>query len=156
MKTIIILSVLFVGIWVGKSSESKDFSVSIDKAIGKISENEQILTIPTYLKNESNDTLYYLSMSCSWQDYYLINDSKFQIVVSECDKNIPIIIRIAPHQSRKVNLELRSTFGVNNIDNLKIGYNFIYAKSKEDLFSINENIQAQKAIIWSNKYKASR
>jgi len=62
---------------------------------------EKVPFIPIHLKltNNSSDTLRYMSMSCSWLDYYQFNIKGLNIWDEGCSKNIPRILTVLPHRS---------------------------------------------------------
>jgi hypothetical protein len=51
------------------------------------------------IHNYSDDTLKYGSMSCSWMDFYRVDNPSIKMASYACDKNIPVEISIPPHSS---------------------------------------------------------
>lgn len=45
-------------------------------------------------------------MSCSWQEFYIINNDMLQIEPSRCNNNIPIILALAPGQNKTLEIKL--------------------------------------------------
>jgi hypothetical protein len=118
-----------------------------------IKENKQrFLITPTTLTNNTKDTLKYYSMSCSWQDFYSVDSKELQVDGQDCDKNIPIILTLAPGESKTVEIRLLmdQTIYASEIK-FKIGFNLMKVSStqKEFDFDFNEQ-QKKKNIIWSN------
>nr|WP_067060257.1 hypothetical protein [Mucilaginibacter sp. L294] len=58
----------------------------------------KVITAPVILHNNSNDTLRFYSMTCSWYSFYGTNSTAIGLPVWACNKNIPQIITIAPHK----------------------------------------------------------
>lgn len=143
---IIILGFLFSA----KGADAYILTITKGKIIKQ--NNQTYWLIPTTLTNNSRDTLRYFSMSCSWQEFYYINNDKLEIETSICDKNIPIILTLAPNQSRTVEIKLLidQTIDASQIS-FKIGLSIMKAsKSKAQLdFDYNEELKKSK-IIWSN------
>ncbi|PWK77706.1 hypothetical protein LX99_02586 [Mucilaginibacter oryzae] len=44
--------------------------------------------------NNTNDTLKYINMSCSWWDIYRISNSSIGNFSSGCDKNVPVVVNL--------------------------------------------------------------
>ncbi|QEC78057.1 hypothetical protein [Mucilaginibacter ginsenosidivorax] len=60
---------------------------------------EYYVQVPVKLTNTSDDTLRYLSMSCSWWDIYRTDHQKIKIFSpNSCYKNSPITCIVPPHQ----------------------------------------------------------
>ena len=141
---------LFVGFTFSQTEKNKDYTLTITK--GKVvKENKQTFWVtPTTLTNNTKDTLKYFSMSCSWQDFYSVDNSKLQVEGTLCDKNIPTILTLAPGQSRAVEIRLliSQTMDASTI-NFKIGFNIMKVKSSANKFDFNEQTK-KKNVIWSN------
>lgn len=136
-----------------QTSKKENYTLTIIK--GKvIEENKQTFCItPATLTNNTKDTLRYYSMSCSWQDFYLVdNNNILQVKREGCDKNIPTILKLAPGKSRTVNIKLliKSSINTSKIK-FKIGFNLMKVSSnqRELDFDLKER-EKKKNIIWSN------
>lgn len=119
-----------------------------------VKENKQTyLIIPTTLTNNSNDTLKYYSMSCSWQEFYSIDNDRLQIVRNDCLKNAPIILILAPKQSTTVKIRLVKTKSTDvSLIKFRIGFNLMQANNSNKKFDYNEEEQRKKKnVIWSNE-----
>ncbi len=89
--------------------DRRNYTLSIDqKKITKsyttlrftAKDEHTVLSIPSKFTNNSKDTLRYMSMSCSWYDFYQINIKGTEFWSnSDCDKNIPAKIIVLPHKS---------------------------------------------------------
>jgi hypothetical protein len=145
MKLSTVLSCLCVIIFAFTSKNSK-----VLFGIQKVKNNYKEI-IKATLTNKTNDTLYYYSMSCSWQEFYSTDNTNLIVHVNLCDKNIPKVLQIAPHKSNVVTLELINKLTNKNIGKkLRIGFNFIEPKSR-NLIDFNRKELTNKVnIIWSN------
>jgi hypothetical protein len=143
---------LFNCLTFSQTVKKENYALTIIK--GKvIKENKQrFLITPTTLTNNTKDTLKYYSMSCSWQDFYSVDSKELQVDGQDCDKNIPIILTLAPGESKTVEIRLLmdQTIYASEIK-FKIGFNLMKVSStqKEFDFDFNEQ-QKKKNIIWSN------
>jgi hypothetical protein len=62
--------------------------------------NKTVLFVPVKLTNNSNDTLKYMTMTCSWEFFYMTDDEKIaKISLKSCDTNIPKALTIGPRKS---------------------------------------------------------
>jgi hypothetical protein len=150
MKLITFITTIIVGGIINLQSVTDQLDFSIKKANLTILNGKCIYTIPTIIHNKSKDTLYYFSMSCSWKEFYTINNPKFKISMNGCDKNIPKIIKVNPHDSNMIKLQIETEDKNESLKNLKVGFNFIDAKSKTEFDFIKGNLKTKKNIIWSN------
>ncbi len=150
ISTIIIL--LFSGLSNSQTTLKNDYKLTITK--GKVvKENKQTFwVIPTTLTNNSKDTLRYFSMSCSWQEFYSVDNKKLQIEIAECDKNIPTILILAPRQSKTVEIRLliSQTMDASEIK-FKIGLNLMKVSRTQKSFDFDfQEEQKKKNVIWSD------
>ena len=88
-------------------------------------------------------------MSCSWQDYYTVDNNKLKIEYPLCDKNIPIILKLAPSESKSVELKLliSQTMDASSID-FKVGFHLVYDQVFIDNFDFEQKFN--NSILWSN------
>ena len=110
--------------------------------------------IPVTLVNKSKDSLRYLSWACSWTEQYHIQSKKFKIKQNVCFTNCPMILIIAPHQSKTVEIELIDNNPKRKShDKIKIGFNFIETEIK----NVNNEQLAEELkkenILWSKLIK---
>lgn len=152
-KTLTILTILFLiicGQIRSQTNRNKDYQLVIEKGKAVKIEKQTFWEIPTTLTNKTKDTLKYFSMSCSWQDFYSVDNKKLQVEPVACDKNFPITLTLAPNQSRKVivRLLISQTMDASQI-NFKIGFNLMQIKSSTDKYDFKEQIK-MKNMVWSN------
>jgi hypothetical protein len=143
---------LFNCLTFSQTVKKENYTLTIIK--GKIvKENKQrFLITPTTLTNNTKDTLRYYSMSCSWQGFYSVNSNKLEVEEKGCDKNVPIILTLAPGQSRKMEIRLlvSQTIDASEIK-FKIGFNLMKLSSTQTEFDFNfKEAQKKRNIIWSN------
>ena len=150
LSILTIIIMFFAGLTFSQTSIKKDCRLKIEK--GKIEkvDKQTFWVILATLTNQTKDTLKYFSMTCSWQDFYSVDNSKLQVEGTSCDKNIPTILTLAPGQSSTVEVKLliSQTMDASTID-FKIGFNIMKVKSSADKFDFNEQTK-KKNVIWSN------
>ena len=134
-----------------KSSE-QDYILNVQKGKSLKNKNETCWIIPTTLKNNTKDTLNYLSMTCSWEEFYSVDNSKLEVEQKACDKNMPKMLTLAPGQRETVEIKL---IIIDSLDiaetKFKIGFNLMKV-SKKTIYNLNyiEEEQKKKNVIWSN------
>jgi hypothetical protein len=150
-RILILISCLFC-FYLTYSQRKNEYKLRIKKGEVVKVDTQTYWIIPTTLTNLTNDTLTYLSMSCSWQSFYLVSNKKLKKENYWCDKNIPVILKLAPNESREIKLRLI----VNRLTNapplgFKIGLNLVKIKDLVDGFNyVLTNQQKKMNIIWSN------
>jgi hypothetical protein len=106
------------------------------------------------LTNNTNDTLKYIGMSCSWWDIYHINNDRIGSFSSVCEKNIPTVIKLPPHQTSKIDFPLKIAKGKDaHGEKFKIGINIVPYKSWSQLSnsSVWNKLSSKNNLIWSNE-----
>ena len=150
LKILILLLTLSSNVF-GNAVNKKDYTFTIAK--GKtVKENKQTFyVIPTTLTNKTKDTLKYLSMSCSWQEFYSINSEKMQIVNSSCDKNISILLTLAPNQSTKVKVKLYRPKSFASAIKFRLGFKLFKVSNTVRKLNFPSSVkQKNKIVIWSD------
>jgi hypothetical protein len=152
MTRIALTIILITCLAFSQAPKKESYTLTVTK--GKVvKENKQTFwVIPATLTNHSKDTLKYFSMSCSWQDFYLVDNKKLQIETALCDKNIPIILTLAPKQYRTVEIRLLISQTANTSEiKFKIGFNLIKASNTKKIFDFDiKEEQKKENVIWSN------
>jgi hypothetical protein len=71
-------------------------------------EKQSYITVPVTFTNNTDDTLEYVSMSCSWWDIYSTNNAEISILQPKdnCYKNGPTVIQLFPKASSVVYLSI--------------------------------------------------
>ena len=130
--------------------KTEDYKLIIQK--GRIIKkgSQTFWVIPTTFTNLSKDSLKYFSMACSWQDSYLVDNKKLNIMNNICDKNFPVILKLAPNKSNTVELMLMidNPMDASRIS-FKIGLILIPVTKPRLEFSPKEFLE-KKNVIWSN------
>lgn len=114
-----------------------------------------VTVCPVKLSNNSNGTLEYISMDCSWMDIYKPNNNKFSVVESICFKNVPTTIEVLPHQSVTVYVPIKTFDRTSRGLKIKIGmglYKYL-GRDQFELFNSDELMQQPESnnMIWSNE-----
>lgn len=111
--------------------------------------------IKSSLFNNSEDTLWCVSMTCSGDDAYKIDSKDFSIKKNLCFSNVPMVIKAAPHKSFDFYLRLLTAKkGINFREvNFRLGYNLVLRDTTKTLFSQVDQIGDMKNVIWSDTIK---
>lgn len=107
------------------------------------------------IHNNSNDTLQYASMSCSWLEMYMTNNVDFKVTEQMCFKNVPEVKVIPPKQSSVVEIPIITDVKTVLPQKIKIGLN-LQKCTGDDLWNaivLLDLILKPKAsnTIWSNE-----
>jgi hypothetical protein len=113
-------------------------------------EKQSYITVPVTFTNNTDDTLEYVGMSCSWWDIYTTNNAEINILQPKdnCYKNGPTVTKLAPKISSVVYLSIAYPVHVNT-SSVRIGMIFKkHTNGKNDIY-----IPAvQKSnVIWANE-----
>ena len=144
MKLKLILSLTIITFFSCKKDEDISFNISNIKET--TIENQKFQLIRTKLTNHTKDTIEYYGMSCSNQDFYFLNNNEL-FMNFDCNKNIPIIIKLLPKESNEVILKLRKSRKIYYSD-VKIGF-FLYRVNKNKEFDFKQ-INSKSNLIMSN------
>ena len=111
----------------------------------------KVYLIPVTVHNNSNDTLKYYSMSCSWQEFYHSDNKAIEIVQPPCDNNVPEEIKIPPKGARVDNVSIICTdHDTKTPLQFKIGLN-INKNVENDLFNGYDDELRRFNIVWSDQ-----
>jgi len=118
-----------------------------------IKTKRKFFNVPVILINFSNDTLKYLTMSCSWEDFFSINNKKLTFWGWPCDSNFPKDKVLLPHKSVIYNIPVILTNSYVKGDKFRIGMKlFIIDKRNERyIFDFSPNFDRTINLIWSNE-----
>jgi len=152
MKTILTITIL-IGIIVptfGQADTSK-YALTIKQGEYEKTGTQTCLFVQATLTNNTNDTLRYLSMSCSWMEFYHLDNDKLNFESCLCEKNGPIILTLAPHESadNELKLVINQTIDTPNLK-FKIGFNLVEVKSSIEEVHSEYRKKRIHNIIWSN------
>ncbi len=114
-----------------------------------------VLFVRVTLANRSNDTLKYLSMSCSWDSFYIVDKQNIaQIPKSPCQSNFPVQRIVLPHSSVTVKVPIIKI----KDGKFRIGMTLlkvVIEKSIFDSIGVEKTMHANKNknVIWSKPIK---
>lgn len=135
----------------------------INIASDSVTEAQYDVTIS--LKNVSANPTYIWLMSCSWFENFQINNNYMHIHGSECDKNIPELVRFSPGETKIFNLTLSKSVKFEHpcsnciygpqVESTKLGLiviDDVYRPKLHGVFAYTFAIEDKSVwkIIWSN------
>lgn len=94
------------------------------------SDSSPYLHVKTSITNNSTDTLYYLTWSCSWEKFYIIDSKDVIFSTYACDENGLTLMQIPPHQTSEKLLLLKSLKDRNQLHRRKFKIGFKLYKAK--------------------------
>jgi len=145
-------------------SQKKDiptFTVQLDGWHGTkqfLINSSLCMYVKTIITNNSSDTLSYLTMSCSWEEFYIIDSKELSLPMKSCDENGLTLMQIPPHKTIEKLLLLRSSKNKNQLHNtkFKIGFKF-YKVNYNNIKNMNSYpdiytyfTKKNEIILWSN------
>jgi len=128
------------------SQKGGDYTLSVQKAPVKQGEN---YLVEVTLTNNKPETLYYYSMSCSWQDFYQIDNDLFTINGSECDKNVPVVLSLVSGKSTMVMLSLSPINSPGKLITFRIGFNLLQPTNPVALPAWEDMLD--KNVVWTDE-----
>jgi hypothetical protein len=155
MNKRIAITILFVAIYITGISQTlkcvDPSRIAFTARINSIKNMDQgiYLSVETTIMNNSSDTLRYLSMSCSWANYYTINERAIHLPTPQCNEDTALLIQVAPHSNKKATLRLIALMSTKQLHNIefKIGFKFLQAC---DTNKASRELRRSKNVIWSN------
>ena len=126
-------------------SQKVNCDLSISGAVIVQSNEGKFLTLKATLKNDSNETIDYLSKTCSYEEFYFDNSKYLEIQGSDCDKNIGTIFFLEPKQSRTVILKFKILAKSRKLK-LKVGFKLIPISGKDLSFHSAEKLKIIKVL----------
>lgn len=150
MKTkLTILFAVIIGTSAFGQMDNSKYILTIKQGKYEKINNQTYLSVPTTLTNNTDDTLKYLSMSCSWREFYCVDNDKMSVEQVICTKNGQIILTLLPHKSvdREIKLIIEQITDTSKLK-FKIGFSLIKVKNNLP-YEFNEQ-EKMKNIIWSN------
>lgn len=142
-------------------NDLKLYTLTVDKdKISKprdtiITNNDSIkvILVPVILHNNSDETLSFYSMTCSWYVFFAINKKEdIWLPGWDCDKNIPQIITVAPHKDFARNLTIIYNAGIKSGSSYRVSMSLLKAVPNKKYvwdFWPNEYVRFNK--LWSNE-----
>jgi len=165
---LLILTLLTVFFVEAKSSKGKQpltnpdlkgYTLTIDlQSIGRphdtviFKKTYLVYYIPVKFSNNTNSPLNYITMTCSWDELFHLNNKHFKILIRPCESNYPYTEILLPHKTSTFYLPIireRKSIGT---ETLKIGMNlFIDNAQNRNLFPLP--VDKMDNVIWSNEIK---
>lgn len=154
MRKFLIPFLLLIGFYANAQTDNSFYKLSIKKGKFVKADSISYLEVPVTLTNTAKDTLFYLSNSCSWQDFYSVQSSPEILKVEEvpCEKNGPVRMALPPGQSQTVQLKLFVADGSKAKSvTYTIGHNLILLPEVDSWLKEWSLIRKVENIVWSNE-----
>jgi hypothetical protein len=148
------------------NQDRKNYTLSIDQhkitkgyTLLRYEKNDEhtLLSIPLKFTNNSKDTLRYISMSCTWWDFYRVSIKGTEFWSnSDCTKNIPSKVIVPPHRSLITLVQIVYKKGaIATNTKFKIGLSLQKSISNEQTHDASAYLLRQETsnLIWSNEVK---
>lgn len=157
-KALIYVFIIFFCISCGKSKPDLTVKAKLFHTFDSTNSDNTIKRrskVDLTLLNNSNRTISFWTMSCSWTDNWLINIRNKYFKLKSCDKNFPKIVEIKPKDSLVYHAIITSQIKlpIGNYDTVRFGFIFVdtvMCKTQHDFDDILKNRSNQNKIIWSN------
>jgi hypothetical protein len=156
MKILYITTILFFSSFFARgqqplTAQIKEYELTLRKLMIAEKPSGTIIKVEATLINNTADTLFYFSMTCSWQQFYNIDNKTFNIHNDPCDKNVQTVIAVPPKGQRSVVLDIltQNKLTTNPIG-VKIGFDLVKAKNLADHRDFDK-FNRKTTIIWSDK-----
>lgn len=151
MKKIITILTLFL-LANSAFSQTGNYELVIEK-IKTEKQGKPVIWVMAKLTNHSKETLRYFSTSCSWQEFYTTDNKKLQLQTFDCNKNIPLILTLAPGKSTTVSISFFVNTAIKTSERkFKIGFNLMKATNTQKASDFDfKEVEKKKNLIWSNQ-----
>lgn len=106
--------------------DSLKYTLTAGKPKIKKESGQRWLQVPVTLTNTTKDTLKYYTMTCSWQNFYCVDNPNVKIEEVPCDKNVFSPITLPPGKSNTVLLKLYPDDNTDIKLSFKIGMNLVF------------------------------
>lgn len=156
MRKLFLPLLLLAGFYANAQTDNSLYKLSIKKGKFVTADSISYLEVPVTLTNTSKDTLYYITLSCSWQSFYRVQSNPEILKVEEapCERNVPERLVLAPGKSETVQLKLFFTAESNTKSvTYSIGHNLVIVPGDDRWVQKYRETRGQKNIIWSNEIK---
>ncbi|SDX62371.1 hypothetical protein [Hymenobacter psychrophilus] len=139
------------------TTSSEPLTISVELADGPMERPRYGVAIKATLTNNTADTLRYGTLSCSWQDTYILDTEELRIQGTSCDKNIPKLAAIPPRGKEKKIMVLVTDRSVEKSPAIRfrVGFHWLNASNYQEAFEKieqlqNTGIKNTENIVWSN------
>ncbi len=122
-----------------------------DTLINKRKKGE-VLTIPVKFSNLSNQTFRYLSMSCSWFEFFETNNKSVEIVPWDCDANISTVRTVLPHSFEIYKLPILLSGNYLSGEKFSVGIKLIEVtkENEKSMIDVMDFRSLKNHLLWSN------
>lgn len=136
--------------------EIEDYKLTTDSVKIMNDDGNRYLLISAKLTNNSNDTLKYISWTCSPAYNITVESKKLtkrsSAPIDECLRNLPIVETLLPHSSIIIPVKLRFLEGANaSSAKFRLGIRLIILKENEDILQAINADRYQ--ILWARRTK---
>ena len=166
MNRIVFLIVLFLVISCSSAPKKDRKKIDIQINIGnKITSKEFeklegfFYCISIDLINHTDSTLYFWSMSCSWEENWVFNNNVIKLYGHDCDNNSPCIKMLKPGKSFNFKGIVHTFEDLKYIENNGIRLGFVFI-NKNEIHNVSNfrklldyKYKERKDIIWSEPFK---
>jgi hypothetical protein len=114
--------------------------------------------IATTLYNPSVDTIRFLSMTCSYEDFFLADSGSFKIApFNICYSNVPAVIALPPGRKVDHYITIRPVTNQKDLrgQRIKIGMYYVSSIDWSNCFDLYQK-RFHAPIIWSNELNLER
>lgn len=133
--------------------------VAFSAQMGGISYHDSMTSIfvKTTLHNNTNDTVMYLRMTCSWREAFTTDNDSFRVLYIPCFQNGPLTVKIPPHQSEDEYLQVNTKINTYHLreQRFRVGFNYAPYDTTMDEYGNFERLNDMKNILWSDTLKVS-
>jgi hypothetical protein len=129
--------------------------------IGSLHDTIGVIYISTTLHNLTNDTVRFISMSCSYEDFFTTNTDLFKVQSRyDCYSNYPIVIILPPKSrtDRYIIITAPQKGKKVDIDKLKIGMHSFFVEREittAEITNLYEHRQ-DAGIVWTDELDLKR
>lgn len=147
------------------NDDRKNYILNIDqKAIKKaididlVKRKNHIAYLPLKFTNHSKDTLNYISMSCTWLDFYFTNNNQIKFEHQICFSNFPVVKTIYPQHTTTIYIPIllnKNRRSINRKFRIGISLQKFISNSQLVSFDIFKYMLRPETsnLIWSNEIK---
>ena len=128
---------------------------------GRFLDSIEVIYVATTLYNPTDDTLNFVSMSCSYEDLFTTNTDTFNVQCRyDCYGNYPIVVALPPKTKTDRYIMVTRTIKGKNAEAMtfRVGLYFLEYKYGETYKNIilSYNSRQDAPVIWSNELELKR
>ncbi|MGZ3750797.1 MAG: hypothetical protein ACXVB0_14145 [Mucilaginibacter sp.] len=112
--------------------------------------------IPVKLTNNSNDTLKYITFSCSSEFIYQVDNHAIVVDHQPCQKNVPVVKKVPPHKSTVAMVPVKFTLTSGFDRRFKVGLCVKKYNDPKDVDFANLITMDKANVIWSNEAEVAQ